>query len=72
MTFVPLNTTGDTLTEALESNVLFDAVSRTREAALDAQFLVLASDLGKEKAKQLNSDMSFLIRWHFVTFCLYL
>ncbi|KAL1775162.1 EP300-interacting inhibitor of differentiation 3 [Sigmodon hispidus] len=55
-----VNTASDTLTEALEeANVLFDGVSRTREAALDAQFLVLASDLGKEKAKQLNSDMSF-------------
>lgn len=55
-----VNTASDSLTEALEeANVLFDGVSRTREAALDAQFLVLASDLGKEKAKQLNSDMSF-------------
>nr|KAF6373521.1 EP300 interacting inhibitor of differentiation 3 [Pipistrellus kuhlii] len=55
-----VNTSSDSLTEALEeANVLFDGVSRTREAALDAQFLVLASDLGKEKAKQLNSDMSF-------------
>ncbi|XP_052497365.1 EP300-interacting inhibitor of differentiation 3 [Budorcas taxicolor] len=62
-----VNTTSDTLTEALEeANVLFDAVSRTREAALDAQFLVLASDLGKEKAKQLNSDMSFFNQ---VAFC---
>lgn len=33
-------------------------VSRAREAVLDAQFLVLASDLGKEKAKQLRSDLS--------------
>ncbi|XP_021569262.1 EP300-interacting inhibitor of differentiation 3 [Carlito syrichta] len=54
-----VNTPNDSLTEALEeANVLFDEVSRTREAALDAQFLVLASDLGKEKAKQLNSDVS--------------
>ncbi|XP_045409025.1 EP300-interacting inhibitor of differentiation 3 [Lemur catta] len=62
-----VNTASDSLTEALEeANVLFDGVSRTREAALDAQFLVLASDLGKEKAKQLNSDMSFFNQ---VTFC---
>lgn len=55
-----VNTASDSLTEALEeANVLFDAVSRTREAALDSQFLVLASDLGKEKAKHLNSDMNF-------------
>ncbi|XP_012410240.1 EP300-interacting inhibitor of differentiation 3 [Trichechus manatus latirostris] len=55
-----VNTASESLTEALEeANVLFDEVSRTREAALDAQFLVLASDLGKEKAKQLNCDMSF-------------
>uniref|UniRef100_A0ABK0LFN0 Non-structural maintenance of chromosomes element 4 n=1 Tax=Rattus norvegicus TaxID=10116 RepID=A0ABK0LFN0_RAT len=62
-----VNTASDSLTEALEeANVLFDGVSRTREAALDAQFLVLASDLGKEKAKQLNSDMSF---FNHVAFC---
>ncbi|XP_003989244.3 EP300-interacting inhibitor of differentiation 3 [Felis catus] len=62
-----VNTASDTLTEALEeANVLFDGVSRTREAALDAQFLVLASDLGKEKAKQLNCDMSFFNQ---VAFC---
>ncbi|XP_007950589.1 EP300-interacting inhibitor of differentiation 3 [Orycteropus afer afer] len=62
-----VNTANETLTEALEeANVLFDGVSRTREAVLDAQFLVLASDLGKEKAKQLNSDMSFFNQ---VTFC---
>lgn len=62
-----VNAASDSLTEALEeANVLFDAVSRTREAALDAQFLVLASDLGKEKAKQLNSDMSYFNQ---VAFC---
>ncbi|XP_028336814.2 non-structural maintenance of chromosomes element 4 homolog A [Physeter macrocephalus] len=33
-------------------------VSRAREAVLDAHFLVLASDLGKEKAKQLRSDLN--------------
>ncbi|XP_012877165.1 PREDICTED: EP300-interacting inhibitor of differentiation 3 [Dipodomys ordii] len=55
-----VNTASNSLTEALEeANLLFDAVSRTREAALDAQFLVLASDLGKEKAKHLNSGMSY-------------
>ena len=38
-----VNTASDSLTEALEeANVLFDAESRTREAALDSQFLVLA------------------------------
>ncbi|XP_012575823.1 PREDICTED: EP300-interacting inhibitor of differentiation 3 isoform X1 [Condylura cristata] len=62
-----VNTASDTLTEALEeANVLFDGVSRTREAALDAQFLVLASDLGKEKAKQLNCNSSFFNQ---VAFC---
>ncbi|KAM6185864.1 non-structural maintenance of chromosomes element 4 homolog A [Rhynchocyon petersi] len=50
---------GDKLTEVLEeANTLFNGVSRAREAALDAQFLVLASDLGKEKAKQLRSDLN--------------
>lgn len=50
---------GDKLTEVLEeANTLFSEVSRAREAVLDAQFLVLASDLGKEKAKQLRSDLS--------------
>ncbi|XP_023441100.1 EP300-interacting inhibitor of differentiation 3 [Dasypus novemcinctus] len=62
-----VNTASDSLSEALEeANVLFDEVSRTREAALDAQFLVLASDLGKEKVKQLNSDMS---SFNEVAFC---
>ncbi|ERE92227.1 putative non-structural maintenance of chromosomes element 4-like protein [Cricetulus griseus] len=37
---------------------MFNEVSRAREAGLDAQFLVLASDLGKEKAKHLCSDLS--------------
>ncbi|XP_011898729.1 PREDICTED: non-structural maintenance of chromosomes element 4 homolog A [Cercocebus atys] len=50
---------GDKLTEVLEeANTLFNEVSRAREAVLDAHFLVLASDLGKEKAKQLRSDLS--------------
>ncbi|XP_007533102.2 EP300-interacting inhibitor of differentiation 3 [Erinaceus europaeus] len=66
-----VNTASDSLTEALEeANALFDTVSRTREAALDAQFLVLASDLGKEKAKQLNSDMSFFNQVAFCDFLL--
>ncbi|KAF0886145.1 EID3 inhibitor, partial [Crocuta crocuta] len=65
--FVNTASVSDSLTEALEeANMLFDGVSRTREAALDAQFLVLASDLGKEKAKQLNCDMSFFNQ---VAFC---
>uniref|UniRef100_A0A8D0BE30 Non-structural maintenance of chromosomes element 4 n=1 Tax=Salvator merianae TaxID=96440 RepID=A0A8D0BE30_SALMN len=54
-----LSTRNDKLTEALEdANKLFIGVSRPREAALDSQFLVLASDLGKEKANQLYSDMT--------------
>ncbi|KAF7253346.1 hypothetical protein EYD10_01268 [Varanus komodoensis] len=54
-----LSTGNDKLTEALEdANKLFTGVSRAREAALDAQFLVLASNLGKEKANQLQSDMT--------------
>ncbi|XP_048362468.1 non-structural maintenance of chromosomes element 4 homolog A [Sphaerodactylus townsendi] len=54
-----LSTRNDKLTETLEeANRLFSGVSRAREAALDAQFLVLASNLGKEKASQLQSDMT--------------
>ncbi|XP_067858374.1 non-structural maintenance of chromosomes element 4 homolog A [Heptranchias perlo] len=46
------------LTEALEeANKLFSNVRQTREAALDAQFLVLATNLGQEKANQLHTDM---------------
>uniref|UniRef100_UPI0037E8C0BE non-structural maintenance of chromosomes element 4 homolog A n=1 Tax=Semicossyphus pulcher TaxID=241346 RepID=UPI0037E8C0BE len=45
------------LTEVLEeANKLFKDVRQTREAALDAQLLVVASDLGKEKASQLFSE----------------
>lgn len=33
-------------------------VSCAREAALDAQFLVLASNLGKEKASELHAEMT--------------
>ncbi|XP_019358480.1 PREDICTED: non-structural maintenance of chromosomes element 4 homolog A [Gavialis gangeticus] len=54
-----LNSKSNKLTEALEeANILFTGVSRAREAALDAQFLVLASNLGKEKANELHSDMT--------------
>lgn len=64
-----VNSANNSLTEALEeANVLFDGVSRTREAALDAQFLVMASDLGKEKAKQLNSDLNFFNQLAFCDF----
>nr|XP_033798403.1 non-structural maintenance of chromosomes element 4 homolog A [Geotrypetes seraphini] len=53
-----LSSRSNRLTEVLEeANKLFGGVSRAREAALDAQFLVLASNLGKEKANQLHSDM---------------
>ncbi|XP_029466421.1 non-structural maintenance of chromosomes element 4 homolog A isoform X2 [Rhinatrema bivittatum] len=53
-----LSSRSNRLTEVLEeANKLFVGVSRAREAALDAQFLVLASNLGKEKANQLHSDM---------------
>ncbi|NXJ79937.1 NSE4A protein, partial [Trogon melanurus] len=54
-----LNSKSNRLTEALEeANKLFSGVSCAREAALDAQFLVLASNLGKEKAKELRSEMT--------------
>ncbi|TRZ22476.1 hypothetical protein HGM15179_004610, partial [Zosterops borbonicus] len=54
-----LNSRSNRLTEALEeANALFDGVCRAREAALDAQFLVLASNIGKEKANELHSEMS--------------
>ncbi|XP_007478929.2 non-structural maintenance of chromosomes element 4 homolog A [Monodelphis domestica] len=54
-----LSSKSNKLTDALEqANQLFNRVSQAREAALDAQFLVLASDLGKEKANQLHSDMT--------------
>ncbi|KAK1164716.1 hypothetical protein AOXY_G15092 [Acipenser oxyrinchus oxyrinchus] len=47
------------LTEALEeANKLFTNVRQAREAALDAQFLVIATNLGKEKASQLHSDIT--------------
>ncbi|XP_005048753.1 PREDICTED: non-structural maintenance of chromosomes element 4 homolog A isoform X1 [Ficedula albicollis] len=54
-----LNSKSNRLTEALEeANRLFDGVRRAREAALDAQFLVIASNIGKEKANELHSEMS--------------
>ncbi|NWI87594.1 NSE4A protein, partial [Pitta sordida] len=54
-----LNSKSNRLTETLEeANKLFDEVSRPREAALDAQFLVIASNLGKEKANELHSEMT--------------
>ncbi|XP_043911988.1 non-structural maintenance of chromosomes element 4 homolog A isoform X2 [Protopterus annectens] len=47
------------LTEALlEADRLFSSVNQAREAALDSQFLVLASSLGKEKANQLHSSLT--------------
>ncbi|XP_074856620.1 non-structural maintenance of chromosomes element 4 homolog A isoform X2 [Carettochelys insculpta] len=54
-----LSSKSNSLTEALqEANKLFSGVSEAREAALDAQFLVLASNLGKEKANELHSEMT--------------
>ncbi|NXH19885.1 NSE4A protein, partial [Bucco capensis] len=54
-----LSSKSNRLTEALEeANKLFSGVSGAREAALDAQFLVLASNLGKEKANELHSEMT--------------
>ncbi|NXJ27308.1 NSE4A protein, partial [Dicrurus megarhynchus] len=54
-----LNSKSNRLTEALEkANTLFDGVLHTREAVLDAQFLVIASNIGKEKANELHSEMS--------------
>ncbi|NXK63957.1 NSE4A protein, partial [Sylvietta virens] len=54
-----LSSKNNRLTEALEeANTLFDGVCRAREAALDAQFLVIASSIGKEKANELRSEMS--------------
>ncbi|KAM8806388.1 non-structural maintenance of chromosomes element 4 homolog A [Eudromia elegans] len=54
-----LSSKSNKLTEALEeANKLFSGVSCAREAALDAQFLVLASNLGKEKANELHSEMT--------------
>ncbi|XP_013861439.1 non-structural maintenance of chromosomes element 4 homolog A [Austrofundulus limnaeus] len=52
-----LSPSNNKLTEVLEeANKLFKDVRQAREAALDAQLLVVATDLGKEKASQLFSD----------------
>lgn len=52
-----LSQSDNKLTEVLdEANTLFKEVHEAREAALDAQLLVVASDLGKEKASQLFSE----------------
>ncbi|NXS86987.1 NSE4A protein, partial [Erpornis zantholeuca] len=54
-----LSSKSNRLTEALETaNQIFDGVCYPREAALDAQFLVIASNIGKEKANELHSEMS--------------
>ncbi|XP_059374286.1 non-structural maintenance of chromosomes element 4 homolog A-like [Carassius carassius] len=54
-----LNPANNKLTDVLEeANKLFANVSQAREAALDAQLLVLATDLGKEKASQLHAEGS--------------
>ncbi|NXL13027.1 NSE4A protein, partial [Setophaga kirtlandii] len=54
-----LNSRSNRLTEALEeANRLFGEVCQAREAALDAQFLVIASNIGKEKANELYSEIS--------------
>ncbi|KFQ04956.1 Non-structural maintenance of chromosomes element 4 A, partial [Leptosomus discolor] len=54
-----LSSRSNRLTEALEeANELFSGVSCAREAVLDAQLLVLVSNLGKEKANELHSDMT--------------
>ncbi|XP_069546256.1 non-structural maintenance of chromosomes element 4 homolog A [Brachyistius frenatus] len=52
-----LNPSNNKLTEVLEeANKLFKDVRQAREAALDAQLLVVATDLGKEKASQMFSE----------------
>ncbi|XP_077093039.1 non-structural maintenance of chromosomes element 4 homolog A [Siphateles boraxobius] len=54
-----LNPANNKLTDVLEeANKLFVNVRQAREAALDAQLLVLATDLGKEKASQLHAEGS--------------
>ncbi|XP_068115517.1 non-structural maintenance of chromosomes element 4 homolog A isoform X2 [Hyperolius riggenbachi] len=54
-----LSSRSDRLTETLQAaNKLFGRVTNAREAALDAQLLVMASNLGKEKANQLQEDIS--------------
>ncbi|KAM9365675.1 non-structural maintenance of chromosomes element 4 homolog A [Pholidichthys leucotaenia] len=52
-----LSPSNNKLNEVLEeANKLFKDVRQAREAALDAQLLVVATDLGKEKASQLFSE----------------
>ncbi|XP_047458225.1 non-structural maintenance of chromosomes element 4 homolog A [Mugil cephalus] len=52
-----LSLNNNKLTEVLEeANKLFKDVRQAREAALDAQLLVVATDLGKEKASQMFSE----------------
>ncbi|XP_052356491.1 EP300-interacting inhibitor of differentiation 3-like, partial [Oncorhynchus keta] len=54
-----LSPTNNKLTDVLEeANKLFAEVRQAREATLDAQLLVLATDLGKEKASQLHAEGS--------------
>ncbi|XP_042316240.1 non-structural maintenance of chromosomes element 4 homolog A [Sceloporus undulatus] len=54
-----LSAENEKLIEIVEDgNKLFGGVSQAREAALDAQLLVLASTLGMEKANQLQSDLT--------------
>ncbi|XP_040293965.1 non-structural maintenance of chromosomes element 4 homolog A isoform X1 [Bufo bufo] len=54
-----LSSRSNKLTDTLHAaNQLFAEVSKPREAALDAQLLVLATNLGKEKANQLQADMT--------------
>ncbi|NXX79561.1 NSE4A protein, partial [Urocolius indicus] len=54
-----LDSKSNRLTQSLaEATQLFSGVSHPREAALDAQFLVLASNLGKELASELHSDVT--------------
>ncbi|XP_062376008.1 non-structural maintenance of chromosomes element 4 homolog A [Sardina pilchardus] len=54
-----LSPANNKLTDVLEeANKLFVNVRQAREAALDAHLLVLATDLGKEKASQLHADGS--------------
>ncbi|KAF0027333.1 hypothetical protein F2P81_020074 [Scophthalmus maximus] len=52
-----LRPSNNKLTEVLEqANKLFKDVRQAREAALDAQLLVVATDLGKEKASQMFAE----------------
>ncbi|XP_011611346.2 EP300-interacting inhibitor of differentiation 3-like [Takifugu rubripes] len=55
-----LNPSNNALTDILvEANELFKDVRQVREAALDAQLLVVATDLAKEKATQICSGSDF-------------